>query len=169
MEKIWKASVWRQFGAAIDMLENSLRTCPDALWKETLWDEPLLPGAASFWNLGQHTIFWLDLYLSGTAEGFAPPPPFTLDELTEGKLPPPFTRDELLGYLAYTRRKCQEIVTGLTDEQARRICRFGWGEMPFTELLLYNLRHVQEHAAQLNLFLGQQSGLRSRWVAKAKE
>ena len=27
--------------------------------------------------------------------------------------------------------------------------------MSFLELLLYNMRHVQEHAAQLNLFLGQ--------------
>ena len=27
--------------------------------------------------------------------------------------------------------------------------------MSYFELLLYTLRHVQEHAAQLNLFLGQ--------------
>ncbi len=26
MEKIWKASVWRQLGAAIDMLENVLQS-----------------------------------------------------------------------------------------------------------------------------------------------
>ncbi len=32
------------------------------------------------------------------------------------------------------------------------------GEVPFGELLLYTMRHVQEHAAQLHLFLGQQRG-----------
>ncbi len=169
MEKIWKTSVWRQFGAAIDMLENALRSCPGELWEATLWDEPALPASAAFWNLGYHTLFWLDLYLSGAVEGFAPPAPFTLDELEAGKLPRTFTREEILGYLAACRQKCQATVTGLTDEQARRICRFRWGEVPFAELLLYNLRHVQEHGAQLSLFLGQQKGLAARWVAKARE
>ncbi len=169
MEKVWKMSVWRQFGAAIDMFGNTLRSCPDDLWEATLWNEPSQPAATSFWNLSYHTLFWLDLYLSGTAEGFAPPPPFTLEELVVGPLPRMFTHDEILGYLAFARRKCQETVTGLTDEQARRICKFGWGKMPFSELLLYNLRHVQEHAAQLSMFLGQQRGLAGRWVAWAGE
>ena len=48
-------------------------------------------------------------------------------------------------------------------------CRFPWGELPFAELLLYNLRHVQEHAAQLRMFLGQQAGKSAKWVSRAKE
>jgi len=41
--------------------------------------------------------------------------------------------------------------------------------MSFLELLLYNMRHVQEHAAQLNLFLGQNaSDGASDWVSRAK-
>jgi hypothetical protein len=31
-------------------------------------------------------------------------------------------------------------------------------ELPFAELQPYSLRHVQEHAAQLRMFLGQQAG-----------
>jgi hypothetical protein len=30
------------------------------------------------------------------------------------------------------------------------------------------MRHVQEHAAQLNLFLGQQFGAAATWIAQAK-
>jgi hypothetical protein len=30
------------------------------------------------------------------------------------------------------------------------------------------MRHVQEHAAQLNLFLGQKAGSAPGWVGKAK-
>lgn len=30
----WKTIVWQQFGAAIDMLDNALRACPDELWRE---------------------------------------------------------------------------------------------------------------------------------------
>jgi hypothetical protein len=55
----------------------------------------------------------------------------------------------------------------MSPEQANRLCSFAWGEVPFAELQLYNLRHVQEHAAQLHLFLGQQSGRPGKWVAQA--
>jgi hypothetical protein len=37
-----------------------------------------------------------------------------------------------------------------------------------SELQLYNLRHVQEHAAQLGLFLGQQAGKSTRWAPQAQ-
>jgi hypothetical protein len=41
--------------------------------------------------------------------------------------------------------------------------------MSFLELLLYNMRHVQEHAAQLNMFLGQNAiDVASDWVGQAK-
>ncbi len=43
MEKVWKMSVWRQFGAAIDMLENAVRSCPDEQWEAALWLEPSRP------------------------------------------------------------------------------------------------------------------------------
>jgi hypothetical protein len=31
--------LWRQFGAAIDMVENALRNCPDELWQKRLWED----------------------------------------------------------------------------------------------------------------------------------
>jgi hypothetical protein len=83
-------------------------------------------------------------------------------------LPRTYTREELLVYLDYCRRRCQETISDLTPEAAYRICRFPWGELPFGELQLYNLRHVQEHGAQLHMFLGQQRGTSSRWAAQAK-
>jgi hypothetical protein len=33
---------------------------------------------------------------------------------------------------------------------------------------MYNLRHVQEHGAQLRLFLGQQAGINARWFGIAR-
>ena len=43
--------------------------------------------------------------------------------------------------------------------------------MSFLELLLYTMRHVQEHAAQLNMFLGQHAipDEALDWVARAKD
>ena len=83
-------------------------------------------------------------------------------------LPRTYTRNELLGYLEACRRKCQATLASLSTEQAQRLCRFPWGELPYAELQLYSLRHVQEHAAQLHLFLGQQAGKATRWVPQAQ-
>ncbi len=85
--------------------------------------------------------------------------PFDLVEMEANEvLPRTYTREELLGYLEYCRQKCQETIGAMSNEEAYRLCRFPWGELPFAELQLYNMRHVQEHGAQLHLFLGQRVG-----------
>ena len=166
--------LWRQFGAAIDMLGDALRDCPEELWETQLWeDQPdqwVAAGFSKFWYLGYHTLFWLDLYLTGAEEGFMPPAPFDLVEMEPNEvLPRTYSREELLGYLEYCRRKCQEIISALSDEQANRHSRFAWGEVPYAELQLYNLRHVQEHGAQLRMFLGQQAVKTTDWIPQAQE
>ncbi len=157
----WRTIIWQQFGGAIDTLDNALRACPDELWRARLWDHPSeRPEFSQFWYVVYHALFWLDLYLTGAEEGFTPPAPFTLIEQDEdGPLPErPYTKDELQTYLDYSRKKCQATIEALTDEAAQRHCRFAWGEVSFAELLLYNMRYVQEHASQLNMMLGQKVG-----------
>jgi hypothetical protein len=151
------------------MLESALVACPEALWSARLWGGER-PELSEFWYIGYHTLFWLDLYLSGSVEGFAPPAPFTLDELDPAGLLPDrqYTREELLSYLDHGRRKCHASIDALTDENARRLCTVAWGEVAYFELLLDNMRHVQEHAAQLNLFLGQQRGAEAVWVSQSQ-
>jgi hypothetical protein len=153
----------RQYMVAIDSLEGALRGCPDDLWAARLWpDEPdqwVAAGFSSFWYVAYHTLFWLDLYLSGAEEGFVPPAPFDLVEMAAGEaLPRTYTRDELLGYLDHCRQRCRETIAALTPEAAARPCSFPWGELTYAELQLYNMRHVEEHAAQLHMFLGQRAG-----------
>jgi DinB superfamily len=167
----WKTIIWQQFGAAIDMLDEVLRACPDELWRARLWNDPAqekfyLP---EFWYVVYHTLFWLDLYLTGAEEGFTPPAPFMLVEQDEnGPLPErAYTKAELQSYLEDCRKRCQATIESTTDEAAQRRCRFGWGEVSFAELLLYNMRHVQGHAAQLSLVLGQKVGPAPDWVARA--
>ena len=163
--------LWRQFGAAIQMLHDALDDCPDELWEARPWqDQPdqwVATGFSSFWYLGYHTLFWLDLYLYGAEEGFAPPAPFDLVEMEANEsLPRVYSRAELLGYLADCQDKCQTTLAALSSSEAQRICRFPWGEVAYGELQLYNLRHVQEHGAQLRMFLGQQAGKPARWTAQ---
>ena len=165
METLWRTALWRQFGAAIAMLENALVACPASLWQERLWSVPpppvFPPQFAEFWYVTFHTLVWLDLYLSGVPEEeFAPPAPFAQGVLDSVEALPErsYTREELRVYLVSMRQKCQTKLLELTDEQARRPVEYPWSlgqTITYLELQLYNLRHVQEHAAQLSMFLGQ--------------
>lgn len=166
-------ALWCQYGAAIDELGLVLADCPDDLWEMMLWndhpDQWMAKGFSTFWYLGYHAIFWLDIHLFGSEDGFAPPAPYPLVEMQPHEtLPAVLSKQALLDYLALCRQKCKDIVLNLTPEQAARICTFPWGEPSYGELQLYNLRHLQEHAAQLKLFLGQQTGYQSQYVTRAE-
>ncbi len=163
MDTAWKTMIWQQFGAAIDMLENAMIACPDKLWG----DRSQQP---EFWYVVFHTLFFIDLYLSDSDKGFAPPPPFTLDELdTRGLLPERvYTKEELQSYLDHGRKKCRSTIEALSDAKAHQRCGFEWLDITVAESLLYNMRHVQHHAGQLNLLLRQKTDSAPRWVRKTK-
>lgn len=162
MDTFWKTIIWQQYGASIDMLENGIRACPDHLWS----DRSQKP---EFWYNAYHCIFFLDFYLSDSPEGFAPPAPFGLEELDPAGVLPPrvYTKTELLTYLEHGRRKCRAYIAALADDQAFQPCKFRPG-MSVAELLLYNMRHVQHHAAQLNIVLRQTIDSAPQWVGKTK-
>jgi hypothetical protein len=151
MDSFFKSILWSQFGASIDMLENAIRACPDALWT-----------GSRFWHTSNHTLFYLDFYLSNPApdpiDNFVPPAPFTLSEFDPSGLYPDraYTKDELLIYLDHCRKKCRAAIEAMTDDQA------------FAERLLYTMRHVQHHAGQLNFILSQRIGSAPRWVKRTQ-
>src|SRR6266567_833542 len=159
METTLCTALWQQFGATIDMLENALLACPSMHWNGLLWSDPGAPEYPTFWSITHHTLFWLDLHLTGSLEGFAPPAPYT--------------KEELHAYLVHLRKKCQTTMLSLSDEKAHQQVAFPWArgkQVSYLELLLYSMRHVQEHAAQLSLFLGQHAIADEAldWVARAK-
>ncbi len=162
MHPILKEGLWQQFGAAIDMLENAIVACPEQLWGDRA-QQP------EFWYTTFHALFFLDLYLSGTEKGFAPPTPFTLDELDERGLLPDrvYTKEELLVYLRHGREKCRRTMSALTDAMIAQRCGFSWLDISQVEIHLYNMRHVQHHAGQLNTLLRQHGVAVPRWVRKS--
>lgn len=165
MDTTLKTILWQQFGAAIDMLDDAIITCPERLWTANLWDEEDDQRYGQFWYLAFHTLFWLDLYLTGGYDGFAPPAPFLAHELPEE----PYTKEEIRDYLLHCRRKCQSVIEGLTDEKASQICTFKFMELGFLELQIYTMRHVQEHGAQLKMLLGQKGIRANDWIAQARD
>src|SRR5262252_600639 len=135
METLWRTVLWRQFGAAIDMLENALLACPASLWQERLWSSsppPEFPSQfAEFWYVTFHALVWLNLYLSGVPEEeFAPPAPFAQGVLDSREALPerPSPREELRAYLASTRQKSRSTLDARTDEQARQPVEYPMAE-----------------------------------------
>lgn len=165
-----KESLWRQFGASIDMLKNAIELCPEEL---------LTKRRRIFYTI-YHVLVFLDFYLSLPPQNFVAGLPFTLnegndkpDEAIDDVIPDRFySKQELLDYLNASRTKCRTIIMGFTDEKLNE--RFiedppnGKNYSRF-EILLYNMRHVQHHAAQLNLLLRQNINNAPKWVREAKD
>jgi hypothetical protein len=182
LDTSWNAALWQQFGAAIDMFDNAVVACPDSLWRARLWSAPPddpQSHRGEVWRIAFHTLEWLDLYLSSIAAAPSGPPPmpFRAPSLDEEDDEPqrPYTKEELRAYLAYTRQKCQDTIATLIGERARFPYEFPWEKgqgrpISYLELLLYAMRHTQEHAAQLSLFLGAH-GIADEaldWVGRAR-
>ena len=77
-----------------------------------------------------------------------------------------YTKRELQTYLEYARAKCRARIENLTDENEPQRVRNNWRIKTVVELLLYTMRHVQEHAAQLNMLLGQNFDSAPGWVGQ---
>ncbi|HEY5748833.1 MAG TPA: DinB family protein [Chryseolinea sp.] len=163
-----KESLWKQFGASIDMLKNAI-----ALWPEEKWNTE-----KKFFYTAYHCLIFLDYYLTiPWKKNFSSPLPFTesdkvpvdgIDDIVPDRI---YSKTELLNYLQLSREKCHDVIAGLTEEKLgeRWIAEDENRNYSVLELLIYNMRHVQHHAAQLNLFLRQGIADAPQWVSRAKD
>lgn len=158
-----KESLWKHFGASIDMLSNAIAACPDAYWHSN----------RKFFYTAYHTTVFLDYYLTIPPNDFFPLLPYTLtmaalipaeaiDDVVPDRM---YSKEELVDYVKRCREKCRALITSLTPEKLKESWIAGQGTMnldlsgqaalgyPVLEILLYNMKHVQHHVAQLNLLL----------------
>jgi len=162
-----KDSLWKQFGASIDMLKNAI-----VLWPEESWNTE-----RKFFYNAYHCLVFLDYYLTIPAKNLSSALPFTItepddvpneaiDDLIPDRI---YSKEELLDYLQSSREKCHQVIKSLTEEglTERWIEVSGNKNLPVLEILLYNMRHVQHHAAQLNMLLRQKINKAPRWVRQA--
>jgi hypothetical protein len=153
-------AIGSQFGASLDMLENAINMFPHEHWDTAL----------KFWHLSYHCIFWTDYYLTTEPNNFAPPKPFTLSELDPtGTMPDRiYTKTEVLGYLEHCRQKGYRLIRELTTGRLSDRWINEYKNYSLLEILLYNMRHIQHHSAQLNLLLRQTINNAPGWVDQVK-
>jgi hypothetical protein len=164
-----KESLWKQFGASIDMLKNAI-----ILWPEAYWHTH-----KKFFYNAYHCLVFLDYYLTIPYKTFSSALPFTIaepgdiikdaiDDVIPDRV---YSKIELLEYLQASREKCHNLIAGLTAAKLEERWIEDPGNMNYSvlELLLYNMRHVQHHAAQLNLLLRQKIDNAPGWVPRAED
>jgi hypothetical protein len=150
-----------QFEAALCMLRDCIRRCPQEHWEGKIAND-------SFRQVAYHTLFFVDLYLSPSEAAF------TLrdvhlkggDERLSTAATTGLSKDETLVYLTFCRQKALNTLAVETVESLKRESGFSW--LPFSrgELHLSNIRHIQHHTGQLSAFLRKIADDGERWWVK---
>ena len=100
--------LWNQFGASIDMFNDTIELWPDQYWNLE----------SKVYYLSYHTFLFLDYYLTMPPTNLTAPLPFTLiqpDKIStyavDDLLPPRlYTKQELLDCLQVCRQKCKHVL-----------------------------------------------------------
>jgi hypothetical protein len=155
-----------QYHAALDMLDEAIRACPEGLWADPSFTNV-------FWHVAYHALFYTHLYLHESHESFVPwskgrpEYEFLGDRLPwpphdKPKVGEPYTKAEVLEYMAFCRQQVEAKVPAVDLGAASG---FAWLPFGKLELQFYNIRHLQHHTGQLSERLRTQANTGIGWVA----
>lgn len=161
----FKELIGNQFEAAYCTLHMCIESCPDPVW-----DSPV--GNYAFCRLAFHTLFFADLYLGPNKESLKRQPfhrdnkPFFRDyEELEDRAPKLlYDKEPIESYLKHCREKARQAIAVETTDTLIAPCGFGHKVFSRAELHVYNIRHIQHHAAQLSLRLRIGPSVSIPWV-----
>jgi len=154
-----------QYEAALSTLKQCIVFCPDNYWNERNGDYP-------FSQVAFHTLFYADYYLGKDTESFKFQTFHELnkeffrdyEELEYREPVHLYEKTFILEYLIHCRTKAGEI---LAIESSQSLYGpSGFQGKPFSrmEQHIYNIRHIQHHAAQLGLRIQFKTGRELTWV-----
>jgi hypothetical protein len=157
--------IGHQYEATLCTLSLCIERCPEAGWHAPVVN-------LTFCQAAFHTLFFTDYYLEPDERGFRDQPfhrehaEFFRDyeELLPRKPVHRYDRPDVARYLTFCREKAARVVASETEESLTAVCGFPPRTCSRAELHLYNIRHVQHHAAQLSLRLRLDAGTDIPWV-----
>lgn len=78
-----------------------------------------------------------------------------------------YSQKELLSYLNYAQEKAQTFLRSASLETLQSTFDHPKRNYSRLEITIYKMRHIQHHAAQLNLILRKETGDATSWVPRA--
>jgi hypothetical protein len=150
----FKELIGNQYEAALCTLNRCIERCPEAAWNGRVVNY-------AFCQVAFHTLFYADYYLGPNAESFRRQPfhrdnPDFFRDYEEFEDREPvllYDKPSIGKYLQHCRKKASEVIAA---ETAQTLCGgAGFERRTFSraELHVYNIRHIQHHAAQMGLRL----------------
>lgn len=166
MLDLYKHLITQEYGGSLCMLGLCIDRCPDALWQVKVARYPFSQSAF-------HVLFFTDLYLSKSIEDqreqqfhkdhaawFA-----DYEQLEEREATTIYERADIQRYLRHCRAKAESVVAAETAESLAAPAGVSWRKCTQAELHVYNIRHIQHHAAQLSLRLRLDAGIDIPWIS----
>ncbi len=164
-----KELLTHQYEASLSTLNLAIARCPDANWN--------LPVAnLKFCQAAFHVIFFSDVYLQPSDDVEAlQQQPFhrehggdfrDYEEMENRPQVLLYERAFVLAYLRFVRGKARETIARESADALAGASGFGRRKCSRAELHIYNIRHIQHHAAQLSLRLRLDGGIDIPWVGQ---
>lgn len=169
MTEIIKGLIISQITASLDALKYCIDACPESEWQEAHKDAP-------FSQVVFHTLFYADYYLGRDSDPFKEQPfhighkaIFKDYEELEDRIPQSlYEKNFCLDYLGHCRSKLKAVAEAETAETLAGGSGIAFRKISRTELYVYNMRHIQHHAAQLGLRIQIVAGREIPWFSGVK-
>jgi uncharacterized damage-inducible protein DinB len=157
-----RAVLTGQFEAALCMLSDCVRKCPEEHWEGKIAND-------SFRQVAYHTLFYVDYYLSANEQEFQLRDFHHRggDERTSDEPSAGLTKAETLRYIAVCRQKLLDVLAKESAEALQSESGFSRLALSRGELHIYNIRHVQHHTGQLSAYLRRIVEDGERWWVKS--
>jgi hypothetical protein len=164
MVEIFKTLIGNQYEAALKTLATCIERCPDDAWHAPVCNH-------KFCQSVFHGLFFTDLYLGPNPEAIESQPfhlqhaeVFAGYEEWEDRAPEKtYQREFIDSYLQHCREKARKVVSEFTESSIAAPSGFSWIPSNTGEVHVYNIRHLQHHAAQLSLRLRIDHGVDVPW------
>lgn len=169
MPNTLKSLILHQMTASLDTLRYCIEFCPESEWQAAHKDAP-------FSQVVFHTLFYADFYLGRDSVPFKEQAfhvghkHIFLDyEEMENKIPQQlYEKDFCLDYLSHCYAKLKATVEAETADSLYGESGIDFRKISRAELYIYNMRHIQHHAAQLGLRIQMITGKEMPWFSGAK-
>ena len=154
MLDLTRSLITSQYEASLRTLGYCIEHCPEMLWNTPVARYPLNQAA-------YHTLFFTDYYLSENETHFLEQPFHAqntdlfedYEQLRPTEPKTLYTPSQLQRYLTYCHQKAIDVVGGESADVLAAPAQFPRKPFSRAELHVYNIRHIQHHAAQIILRL----------------